>query len=494
MATLPIVLLNPGAEDGAGYDGDIGVPNPVVIPHWNQTGHPSVLLWANTQGFPTNADPGPPPGERGNNYFYGGPANALSVLTQTLSFAGYEAQVDANEVQFSLSAYLGGCPGQEDNAVITLVWKDGGGATILPTPQIGPVTRADRGDVNALLLRSTAGFVPPLARSVVVTLTMTRLGGSDNDGYADDIVLSFFIDAVGDFEDASCACGMGAPISLPPGIPGPDVVGDFEGVPCGECLSVFAAYALDGQTVRVVFDKAPVFRSPAGIDDAMNPANYAFSIDAGDAANPVATTVSPVLVVGPTRYVGNRGQVNQRGVDVHVDRPFVEGVTYRVTVANVTVSTAISAPFGGLVLLLQRPRSQRGKPTTNVDVANDLSRGSWFGDDSGDVASQDAFSGYRKRVFRRLTTPKDAFSFLKGYGLGQQLKSLASSARVAALKTDAEQQILLEPETAKVQVNVSISPLNYLTFSVRAWTRVGAFTEFGVRVAPDGTAALVSSP
>lgn len=306
---------------------------------------------------------------------------------------------------------------------------------------------------------------------------------------------------VGDFEDVPlCECPLGPALSFPANPSGTDV-GDFEDAPCSCPLAVFGAFALDGQTVRVVYDEAPIFRSPAGLADAMNPSNYVFSIDAGDATAPVPTTVSPILVVGPTRYVGNGGAVGQRGVDVHVDRPFVEGVVYRVTVSNVLSALSglplgllgVSAPFGGIVLLLQRPRTQRGKPTTNVDVANDVSRGSWFGDDSGDLAPEDAPTGYRKRVFRRLTTPKNAFSFLKGYGVGQQVKGLAKSALVSGLKLDAEQQIMQEPETAKVTVSVVISRLNFITFSVRAWTRVGAFVEMGVQVAPDGTAALVQA-
>jgi hypothetical protein len=302
---------------------------------------------------------------------------------------------------------------------------------------------------------------------------------------------------VGDFEAIECVCGVGVPI-VGTGAPTSSDVGEFEALTC--CTLAFAgAYAIDGRTVRVVFAEAPLFRSPSGIADALNPANYVFSIGTGDATVPIATTVSSTLVVGPTRYVGNGGMTSQRGVDVHVDRPFVAGVTYVVQVVG--VDTALGVPtssttltFAGVTLLRQRIPDQRGKPTTLVDIANDVTRGSWFADDSGDIAPEDAETGYRKRVFRRLTTPKNAFSFLKGYGLGQQLKGAAKTALVSGLKTDAEQQIMQEPETAKVAVSVAISALDFVTFSVKAQTKTGAFVSMTVQVGADGSAALLPAP
>lgn len=188
MAFLPIALVNGDAEAGTGYNGDHGG---TVIPGWTTTlGAPSVLLWANTSGFPNNGDPGPPAGERGLNYFYGGAANALSILTQTLNLAGHETSVDAGLIRFGLSGYLGGCPAQEDSPTITIDFKNGGGAAI-GTASIGPVSNADRGGVNALLLRFTSGAVPAGTRTALVTMTLTRFAGSDNDAYADNIQVLF---------------------------------------------------------------------------------------------------------------------------------------------------------------------------------------------------------------------------------------------------------------------------------------------------------------
>jgi hypothetical protein len=61
--------------------------------------------------------------------------------------------------------------------------------TELIAATIGPVTSTDRGGVTGLLLRSTSGSLPVGARTAVVTLTLTRLEGTANDGYADDLSL-----------------------------------------------------------------------------------------------------------------------------------------------------------------------------------------------------------------------------------------------------------------------------------------------------------------
>lgn len=266
----------------------------------------------------------------------------------------------------------------------------------------------------------------------------------------------------------------------------------------GGPLYVVRALAIDGRTVRVVFDEAPRFLTPAGVNDALNPANYGFAIDAGDATAPIATVVEGTLVEGPARGVGNGGEVDERGVDVHVDRPLVVGISYRVSALGVVAAAGgelgdpSSATFFGVVPAAQ-PSSQRGRPTTNVDVACDVASGSWFGDGSGDIAIVSAREGYRQRVFRRLTTPRDAFSFLKGYGVGQRLKGPGSPTLAGDLKVDAEQQIALEPETARVSVGVTIAATGVTTFDVKAWTRVGAFIEMGVEVDASGAARVLTS-
>lgn len=256
----------------------------------------------------------------------------------------------------------------------------------------------------------------------------------------------------------------------------------------GGPLYVVRALPVTGRTVRVVFDEAPVFRSPAGPYDAMNPSLYFFSVDAGTATAPVATVVDPDLVEGPARGVGNGGAVDERGVDVAVDRALIQGITYRVEVRDVRstfsgiLGSPYSQPFPGVVPLRETRLTPRGRPRTNVDFKNDPFLGSWSADDSGDVAVQDAASGFRKRVLRRLMTFRDSFAFLKGYGVQARLKELAGLAEVAALKVDIERQIKREPETAAVSVDCSISAMNILTVSLRVRTKVGAFVESGLRI------------
>jgi hypothetical protein len=59
--------------------------------------------------------------------------------------------------------------------------------------QLGPVTADDRNGLTSLLLRSQNGPVPPGTRQIHVVLTMTRLDGDYNDGYADNISLSLLV-------------------------------------------------------------------------------------------------------------------------------------------------------------------------------------------------------------------------------------------------------------------------------------------------------------
>lgn len=249
----------------------------------------------------------------------------------------------------------------------------------------------------------------------------------------------------------------------------------------GGPLTVVRAWPVSGRTVRVVFSEAPTFRTPAGLRDAMNPANYAFTIDAGQATAPIAVGVSDSLVVGPAAFVGNGGAVDERGVDVSVDRALVQGITYRVTV-NPLVQSAIgggmgspnSGAFPGVVQLRVEHQPEK-VPRDNVDIANDPFAGGWFADDSGDIAVEPADQGYRKRVIRRVVTPLNAYAFLQGYGCAVRLKEVASLTQMAALKAEIERQVALEPETATVKAVVTLSGTDLLTITISCTTKRGSF-------------------
>jgi len=175
------LIVNGDAEQGVGSaDG-----SPVTTPGWTVTGEATALQYG-VSGYPATTDPGPT--NRGLNLFVGGASDALSTLAQTISLASYATRIDAGQVTFALQGYLGGFESQDDNAALTVSFRNASG-TELATATIGPVTSADRSATTGLLFRSTSGSLPVGVRSAVVTLTLTRLEGTANDGYADNLSL-----------------------------------------------------------------------------------------------------------------------------------------------------------------------------------------------------------------------------------------------------------------------------------------------------------------
>ncbi len=176
------LIINPGAEAGAGSPtGDV-----VPVPAWTPGGQFTAVQYGANGGFPASSDPGP--ANRGVNFFSGGQFTALSTGTQTIDVSPGAAPIDAGTVTFDLSGFLGGYDGQDDNAVLSLTFQNGGGGS-LGTAQIGPVLSADRNGQTGLLARATSGAVPAGTRSIFVALTLTRTAGSYDDGYADNLSL-----------------------------------------------------------------------------------------------------------------------------------------------------------------------------------------------------------------------------------------------------------------------------------------------------------------
>ena len=177
------LIVNGGAETGD-------------LSGWSSVaGTATVVGWSAGGGFPTTGSPGPP--DRGVYFIAGGCCAVLSQIRQTIDISGGSGPIDANAVSFHLSAYLGGFGGQENDAVLTIIFRDGSDAAIGDPVSIGPVSAEDRQSTTGLLLREAFGKVPANTRSVRVDLVMNG-DGFYNDGYADDLSLVFVPDdAVG---------------------------------------------------------------------------------------------------------------------------------------------------------------------------------------------------------------------------------------------------------------------------------------------------------
>lgn len=160
---------------------------PVPIPGWTvTTGGTTVVEYGNTTGgWPDDEDPGPP--DRGRQLFTGG-NHGLSEATQTANVADFAAQIDGGRIAFELAGFLGGYASQGDNAKLTAIFLNAGGAE-LGLASIGPVTTAERASETGLLFRSTDGPVPIGTRQIKLVLTQTRSSGTSNDGYADNLSL-----------------------------------------------------------------------------------------------------------------------------------------------------------------------------------------------------------------------------------------------------------------------------------------------------------------
>jgi len=179
------LIVNGDAEAAPGTDGQTVAP---TVPGWTRTGRFTAVAY-DTEGsgnYPTPKDPGPQ--DRGRNFFSGGPDGDRSTAVQTIDVSDQATLLDGGRVPYTLSAWLGGYRGQDDQAQLSarFLGADGG---VLATASLPAVLDADRGGKTALVLRTTTGMVPARTRRIEVDLVMTRKAGTANDGYADDLAL-----------------------------------------------------------------------------------------------------------------------------------------------------------------------------------------------------------------------------------------------------------------------------------------------------------------
>jgi hypothetical protein len=267
----------------------------------------------------------------------------------------------------------------------------------------------------------------------------------------------------------------------------------------GGPIHVARAVAVGGQVVRVVFTEEPLHRSASGARDALNPANYLFAVVSGQASAPAPVGVDVDPVVGPTFGVGNGvGADTERGMDVHVDRQLVAGIVYQVTVRNVLaqrggpLGSPYATQFSGVTSLAATQLPARIQDL--VDIACPPALGNYVVDDSGDLMPEDPEAGLRKRIFRRQTTPRGAFSFLpRGYGCGIPLKGVGTIAGITALRADLLQQVKLEPDVAQAAVSTSLDANGVTLVQTTVQSRRGNKFNFFTKIDPNGNASVVAT-
>ena len=132
--------------------------------------------------------------------------------------------------------------------------------------------------------------------------------------------------------------------------------------------------------------------------------------------------------------------------------------------------------FGATV----RPAIMR--PGSNVFALPQV--GHFVADDTGDYAYDQGMESYKKRVFRRLTTPKGTFRQHPGYGvrIPGSVKRLARANLTDSVAADAEDQIQQEPETKSVSVALVQSPSDpsLWIYRITAKTSIGDLTNYDV--------------
>lgn len=264
---------------------------------------------------------------------------------------------------------------------------------------------------------------------------------------------------------------------------GPWGVGVWGGGSSGGVLTLLDITADRENVFRLEFNTGVYFSAILDPDDAAIPSKYLIAVVAGtvglDGNTVRPLSIAEVFLPGTSDGVA-RGDIG-RFVDLITDRPMTpHPALYDVTITDIhsydflaTIASETQR-VPAVYKRIEPPQVDTGTPTRDFANPQTLSAalasvpnptspfnlGTIVVDDTGDYAFDEGLVNLTKRVLRRLISRKGGFAHLPNYGVGipDHGKRLAISAVVTDLAAEAETQIALEPEVAKVRVRPITDP------------------------------------
>lgn len=138
-------------------------------------------VWKHSDGHLEWTPPNP-----GNYYFTGGNNSASDYGRQYIDISECASQIDSNSLGFTMNGDFGGWKYQDDRANLNVTFLDNLEQPI-GTATVGGVLAAERNGITMLVFKSKSGMIPSGARTIKADLVMTRVEGTNNNAYADNI-------------------------------------------------------------------------------------------------------------------------------------------------------------------------------------------------------------------------------------------------------------------------------------------------------------------
>lgn len=265
---------------------------------------------------------------------------------------------------------------------------------------------------------------------------------------------------------------------------------------------LIASTPINSSTARVFFSREPKHVSPLATTDVLYLPNWSIALSAGTlgTTEPIVTGVDNVRRALATE-VDLTAYPEAHSVDVQFDRRIIWNATYLITAAaqiqsqdlvNNLVDASNAVPpqnersFPGIHI--QRPRrvTRAVRTRTGVDLAYNTFSGLFEFEANNDLANQSGNAALKKRIIRRLLSSPGGFPHLPEYGVGLRQKEALKTTTIAELRLRIQDQVALEPEVERAQVDLSRPEPNTLVVVLHVITTASSSFPLRFNVPSEG--------